>query len=218
MKQFKIFSKVFVAVVTCLLMTGTIYALIYGNGSGDGYQPPKAGIAVGGNSIETYIEIGGGYFLKSHSDILLLLHKVEMANINGSDYNEWQGILKSALDNMRSAKKTYELLIKTAEATPYNQEVIARLARFDYASFAQANDLNEIILKEVEQRLASGDITGCYKSAYAGMCTIEKLLILVQNEISFNKMPGLPLLWKLNGLYADKLIAGQYVAMVFNEI
>ncbi len=218
MKQSKIFLKVFVIVVTCFLMTGTIYALIYGNGSGDGYQPPKALISVGNNSIDIYIEIGGGYFLKSHSAILFFLNKVEMSNINGSDYNEWQGILKSALDNMRNAKETYELLIKTAEATPYNQEVISRLEKFDYASFAQANDLNEVIFKEVEQRLRDGDITGCYKSAYAGMCAIEKLLISVQDEVSINKMPGLRVLWKLNGLYAETLMAGQYVAMVFNEI
>jgi hypothetical protein len=218
MKQSKLFSIVFVAVVTCLLMTGTIYALIYGNGSGDGYQPPKAPVSVGDNSIETYIEMGGGYFLKSHSDIQLFLNKVEMSNINGSDYNEWQGILKSALGNMRNAKETYDLLIKTAEATPYNQEVITRLEKFDYASFAQANDLNGIIFKEVEQRLGAGDITGFYKSAYTGMCAIEKLLISVQDEVSINKMPGLRVLWKLNGLYAETMMAGQYVAMVFNEI
>jgi len=190
MKQSKIFAKVFVIVVTCFLMTGRAYSLILENGSGKGYQPPKGVVALGNNSIETYIERGGGYFLKSHSDILLFLNKVEMANINGSDYNEWRYILKSALDNMRNAKKTYELLIKTAEATPYNQEVIARLAKFDYVSFAQANDLNEVIFKEVEQRLGDGDITGCYKSAYAGMCVIEKLLVLVQDEVSLNKMPG----------------------------
>ncbi|MDQ1353690.1 MAG: hypothetical protein QG657_3997, partial [Acidobacteriota bacterium] len=173
---------------------------------------------VGGNSIETYIEMGGGYFLKSHSDILLFLNKVEMANINGSDYNEWQGILKSALGNMRSAKETYELLIKTAEATPYNQEIIARLEKFDYASFAQANDLNEVILKEVEQRLSAGDITSCYKKVYVNMCAIEKLLGLAQNEVSLNKMPGLPLLWKLNGFYSDTLNFSQYVAMIFHNI
>jgi hypothetical protein len=218
MKQSNLYSKIIIIVVISFLVTGNVYALIYGNGSGDGYQPPRTGINVGENSIETYIEIGGGYFLKSHSDMLLLLHKVEMSNIDGSDYNEWQSIIKSALDNMRKAKETYGLLIKTAEATPYNQEVIAVLAKFDYVSFAQANDLNEVIFKKVEQHLAAGDITGYYKSAYAALCGIEKLLVLVQDEVSLNKMPGLPLLWKLNGLYADKLIAGQYVAMVFNAI
>jgi hypothetical protein len=218
MKQSKIFLKVFLAVLSYIIITGTIYSRIDCNGSGNGFQLPKDGIVVGDNSIETYIVRGGGYFLKSHSDILLLLHKVEMADINGSDYNEWQSIVKSALDNMRKAKETYGLLIKTAEATPYNQEVIAVLAKFDYASFAQANDLNEVIFKKVEQHLAAGDITGYYKSAYAAVCAIEKLLVLVQDEVSLNKMPGLPLLWKLNGLYADKLIAGQYVAMIFNAI
>jgi hypothetical protein len=211
MKQSKIFLKVFVIVVTCFLMTGSVYPYILQNGSGKGYEPPKTLGAEVGNSIETYIEIGGGYFLKSHSDLLLFLNKVEMSGINGSDYNEWQGILKSALGNMRNAKETYDLLIKTAEATPYNQEVISRLAKFDYASFAQVNNLNEIIFNEVEQRLASGDITGCYKNAYADMCTIEKLLVLALNEVSLSK-------WKLNGLCADTLIFGQYVAMVFYNI
>ncbi|MDQ1351393.1 MAG: hypothetical protein QG657_1695, partial [Acidobacteriota bacterium] len=145
MKPSKMLLKGCVVLITFILFTGNIYGLIACNGSGDGYQPPKTGIAVGGNSIETYIEMGGGYFLKSHSDILIFLNKVEMSGINGCDYNEWQGILKSALDNMRNAKKIYELLIKTAEATPYNQEVISRLAKFDYASFAQANNLNEVI-------------------------------------------------------------------------
>jgi len=218
MKPSKLLLKGCVVVITFILFTGNIHCYIAQNGSGKGYEPPKAADTIEDNSIETYIEMGGGYFLKSHSDILLFLNKVEMSNINGSDYNEWQSILKSALDNVRSAKKAYELLIKTAEATPYNQEVITRLTRFDYASFAQANDLNEVIFKKVEQHLVAGDITGCYKNAYAGMCAIEKLLVSVQNEVSLNKMPGLTDLWKLNGLCADTLIFGQYVAMVFHKI
>ncbi len=119
---------------------------------------------------------------------------------------------------MRSAKETYELLIKTAEATPYNQEVIDKLEKFDYVSFAQANDLNGIIFKEVEQRLGTGDITGCYKNAYAGIYNIEKLLVSMQYEATLSIIPRLPVLWKLNGLCSDTLIFCQYVAMVFHKI
>lgn len=218
MKQSKIFLKVFVIVVICLILSGNLYSRIACNGSGSGYEGPGFVGDSMNNSIETYVVKGGGNFLKSHSDILLFLNKVEMADINGSDYNEWRIILKSALANMRSAKETYELLIKTAEATPYNQEVIARLEKFDYISFAQANNLNGIIFKEVEQRLGAGDITGCYKSAYVGICAIEKLLESVLDEVSLSKMPGLPALWKLNGLCSDTLTFCQYVAMVFHNI
>ncbi|HLP59779.1 MAG TPA: hypothetical protein VK186_13145 [Candidatus Deferrimicrobium sp.] len=218
MKQSKLFSKVFVIMLTCILMTGSAYSLILQNGSGKGYEPPISVGTMMDNSIETYIEIGGGYFLKSHSDILSFLNKIEMSEVNGSDYNEWLNILKSALDNMKNAKNTYEVLIKTAEATQYNREIIAKLENFDYASFARFNNLNGILFKEVEHYLGAGDITGCYKYAYAKICKIEKLLVSVSDEVSLNKMPELTILWKLNGLCAETLIQGQYVAMVFSKI
>ncbi|MCU0288934.1 MAG: hypothetical protein MUF15_21380 [Acidobacteria bacterium] len=219
MKLLKQISKVLFIVGFWLLLTENIYSLILQNGSDKGYDPPPQGIGYTmENSIDTYIEIGGGYFLKSHSDILLFMNKIEMSNINGSNYNEWQNILNSALNNLRKAKNTYAILIKTAEATPYNHDVIAKLESFDYASFAALNNLNGILFKEVEQNLGAGKVTECYKNAYARMCNIEKFLSAISSEVVLQKMPDISMLWKVNNLYAETLITGQYVAMVFSGI
>ncbi|MDQ1353665.1 MAG: hypothetical protein QG657_3971, partial [Acidobacteriota bacterium] len=92
--------------------------------------------------IEGYVMEGAGYFLKSQSDTLLLLNKIELSDLNGVDYAELQQLVESALANMVNAKAKYSSLTQTADTAPYEQTVINLLKTFDYYSFQQTYGLN----------------------------------------------------------------------------
>ncbi|MCP5103746.1 MAG: hypothetical protein GY950_10230, partial [bacterium] len=50
--------KALIAILFCVLLSGKIYAYIYHNGSGGGYDPPDGGEKTNSNinTIEVYVE------------------------------------------------------------------------------------------------------------------------------------------------------------------
>ena len=67
-----------------------------------------------------------------------------MQDIRGIDFNAMQKAAGSSLVNMENAGIIYMSLVKQAETSPYNQAVIAGLKHFDYQSFMQENNLNQM--------------------------------------------------------------------------
>jgi len=92
------------------------FSRISANGAGGGYDDPDGKsnlVSTKENSIiENYIEKGGAYFLNAYSDILSISNRIEMANLQGIDYEELKSIVNSAIENIRNAKATYYLLIQ----------------------------------------------------------------------------------------------------------
>jgi len=82
------------------------------------------------------------YFLSSQSDILLFLNRLELAGLSTPDYPELQNIIDRAVKNMEKAVETYKTLASTAAVTPYNQQVLSQLMRFDYTDYEKINGLN----------------------------------------------------------------------------
>jgi hypothetical protein len=211
----KLGLKIFIGVFLAYAFSMSAFACICANGAGDGYIPEKTN---GTNVIETYVIEGAGYFLNANSSILLLLNKVEMAELKGADYSEFRTILDDAVYNMKEAKLTYDNLIKTAEATPYNQNVITILKTFNYDAFAENNGLNSLIFKVVENHLGSGDITGSFKKINTKFTKIIDMLAAMSETISSNQTPDISALWKLNQESSQTLLFGQYIAQVFYEL
>ncbi|UCH92706.1 MAG: hypothetical protein JSV88_20750 [Candidatus Aminicenantes bacterium] len=165
--------------------------------------------------------MGAGYFLKANSDIQILLRQVELQDSLdslGIDYVGMQVTVNSALENMINAKQSYELLIQKAETTPYNQAVIDTLKDFAYDAFMQENGLNRVIFEKVRSFLQKGDITGLFKYTYSRYLEIIELLKIVQQDVSQDKLPGLPVFWQLNETTADISIFGSYAARIFAGI
>ncbi len=230
--------KVLVGMVICLfLTTGNIYSRIACNGLGGGYCDPAVnpdcpedssdsdestlkGVSIiqSDSTIESNVEEAGGYFLNSVSDILKLSNLVEMSNLNGFDHDELLKIVNDGLDNIRYAKYSYELLIYTAEATPYNQKVITQLKNFDYEGLRVKNSLNKTIFAEVENYLRNGDITGTLKRFYSGVTVIEGLLMQIKDDVTAERLPELSNVWKVNEVASDNLLFGQGVSRVFYEL
>ncbi len=215
--------------VGLILTTGNAYGYIAANGAGIGYCDPagdpgceedKSGTALSMSyaPIESYIEEGGGYFLNAFSTLLSMSNRVEMTNLAGIDRGELQQIVNQSLENITRAKYTYSLLIRAAEETPYNPDVLLKLKNFDYRGFMTRHSLNSVIFKEVEAYLQKGDITGIFKRVNNGFLSIEKLLLSIKTKTDLKRVPELSDIWKINEEASDTLIFGQYVARIFSEL
>ncbi len=211
--------KVFIGILISLVFCSVGFTYILQNGSGKGYDGDGRGgdNATNSSIIDAYIEEGGGYFLKAHSDFLLFLNKFEMQNLNGIDYSDWQQLLESALNNIKNAKEIYSSLIEVANATPYNQSVISDLKGFNYISYMIENSLYPAIFKDVEDYLKAGDIRGVHTKIYSGVVEIEALLNSIIGETSLSRLPKLEAIWRLNEKFFEVHLFGEYVARIFSQ-
>ena len=191
------------------------FGYVFANGSDEGY--PGEG-EKGYIPIEYYVRDGVGYFLKGYGDIQNFLNLYELQDKDGIDYYEWQKLAESALSNFKNADQTYDLLIKKVEGAPYNEEFISRLIIFNYTDFCNEKGLNSVIFKKCEEYLKKGDITGMYKYTYTVFTDIIDMLSNVKEDLSFNKLPELSLIWKINETCAELSLFGQYASRVFYSI
>jgi hypothetical protein len=189
--------------------SGTAY-----NSSGDGLSSPSSLAA----DIDQYIVEGAGYFLDSYSYTLQFMRKVELAANRELNYPELSQLLDAALDNMRQARESYNLLKETAEFTPYNPVVIEALKNFDYDRHCEINGLNKEIFTGVKSYLSDGRVTGIYVKLHADMNTMIYLLKLVKKYVDANLFPPVKAVRKLNQTYSTALLFGQYVAGVFDSL
>lgn len=216
--EFKSISKVFLVIIVLFFLTGHVFALVYGNESDKGFDGGSGGGKSSTPIIRTYVIRGAGYFLSAHSDILLFLDKTELAELDGVDYTELQGIITNALQHMQQAGDTYFNLTQTADITPYNMEVIDQLVQFDYAAFQQEKGLNAVIFADAAAYLSKGDIRGIYHR-FLSVC--ENLLVqlnAIKADIDARRFPQAQDLWNLNQYTGKSLLFGQYTAQVFHQV
>jgi hypothetical protein len=221
MKTNKIFNlKIFVLIIILTAAQSSAFTCILGNGAGGGYGEGGSGEGAvhGGNLIEGYIIEGAGHYLEAYSTILYFFNRVELANESSMDFFLWQSILSKSITQMNRAAAAYDLLIREAEAAPYNETVLLKLKNFDYNQFRVDCGLKIEVFREVESYLKNGDITGMFKRIRAGFKDIISRLETVHEEVSQNKIPALKSLWDLNELCSSTLQFGQYVSRVFYKI
>jgi hypothetical protein len=207
-----------------IINLNTAFGCIWQNGAGGGYQgggdggDGLAGTDAINNMIEYYITLGAGYYLSAGSNFQSFLKMVEMQDIRGIDIFALQKAAGSSLVNMKNAAYIYMLLVKQAETTPYNEAVIAELKDFDYHSFMLENGLNPVVFAEVEGYLQKGDITGLLKKVYTDLVEIDAMLKAVNEELTLNRVPPLPGLWRLNETFSRVSLSGSYTARVFAAV
>ena len=192
------------------------------NGSGSGFndegQDGTSGIKQCTNTIEDLIITGAGYFLRSQSEFLLFLQKVELSSLEGVDYTELGPSLRQAVELMELANHNDILLNTVACSTPYRQEVIEKLRNFDYEGLQLQKGLNAVIFKDVEYYLKKGDIRGVYSQGLYRSWNILSRLYRIDAYIDAEQFPPMEELWRLNQDYNSALMFGQYTAEVFAGI
>jgi hypothetical protein len=190
----------------------------YGEGSGDGTGETRAALCNTDNGIEYYIMLAAGYYFDARSDVQELLRAVEWQEIQGVNFWEMQRLAASALFHMENARYINGLLIRTAEATPYNETVLGLLRDFDYDGFKLAKGLNGELFAMARGYLQSGNITGIFKNRGDNYDRVITLLRAIKTDIYNYKMPDLSLFWQLNETLDHISTLGSYVARVFAEI
>ncbi len=202
-----------------ILFNMNAYSYVDLNGSGTGYtsNPPKS-IGINNISIEMLIEEGSGYFLKAKANIQSFLNIIEWQDTRDIDYTGLNQVIKNALTNLILARSNYEELIRVAEATPYNLDVLYKLKYFDYDSFMKEFKLNPFIFNVVKDFLLKGDITGTFKYTNGKLKEIESMIQKIQLENASNGLPDISLCWRVNELCAEATLFGSYIARVFKAI
>lgn len=203
-----------------LIIIGTFcFSYIHANGSTGGYDEGTESPGIQSNiSMEILVTEGASYFLQAQAKIQTILNQVESQDIKEIDFVELNRLICNALNNIVNTKLTFEELIKVAEVTPYNIDVIEKLKIFDYETFLKKHGLNPFIFCSVREYLEKGDITGTYKHAYSNFMEIEQMLLNIQSVILENRLPELEIFWRLNELCAESSLFGSYIARIFKDI
>lgn len=210
--------------IACLVFTFSVNlnAAIAGNESDSAYTPPPPkpnGVAsIRSITIRQLIADGGSHLFKSAGQINQFFSLVESSEVTGTDYKGLQKTINGAIYYLEQARITYLQLKNLAAVTPYNQEVIFKLVRFDYDSFQQENGLFPIIFEKVKGLLAEGNVTGVYNEFYSNTSEILDLLYIIKKYTDSEIFPDISTVWSVNHKYSELKFFGQYVAQIFYSI
>jgi len=206
--------KVIIGIVILLFFSNISFSHWWNNGTppcfnGDGYSQ---------SNLDNYVIDGAGYFLGAYSNTLLLMKKIEGSNKEGFKVDELNLLLDQALKNMELAREAYGNLARAADNTPYNQSIIDKLKDFDYDAFQKENGLNPEVFSPVKAYLGNGDIRKLYYDFSSTINEITGLLKQVKVQIDAGNFTPVKEIWKLNGLFSESLLFGQYVSQVLYNI
>jgi hypothetical protein len=204
--------KAFLGIFVFGLFAVNIFPYFIANCSDSGFQSP------GSADIRTGIMEAAGSFLESHANFLLLLQKIELSELNGTDYTELQQLIDNAVFHMDNASAKYSALSFSAYRTPYNPVMISELKNFNYLSFRASTGLDSVIAEDAESYLMRGDIRGVYLELTADSQQILDRLIAIKSSLLGETFPAVPDLWQINRDFYQTLFFGQYTAQVFFEI
>ena len=208
--------------IVFMVFTVNINGAIAGNESDSAYSPPSPtpnGVAsISSITLRQLIADGGSHFFKSAGHINYFFSLVESSEVTGPDYKALNKTLNAAIYYMEQARVTYLQLKTLASVTPYNQEVISRLVRFDYDSFQQENGLFPVIFGKVKSFLAAGNVTGIYNEFYSDTVHILDFLYTLKKDSDSEIFPDISTVWSINQKYSEFKLFGQYVAEVFYNI
>jgi len=211
-------KKISLILVITLFGSITLFGLVFGNHVDSGYNGNGDSDKSNANTLKTLIITGAGQFIQSQSLFQQFLHKIELAELYGVNYDELDGILNETIANLESAGTTYNEFIKLASITPYNQSFIDALKSFDYENFSKEHNLNPVIFSRLVSLLRAGNLTGVIEHIYAKTIEISRLCLIVKASVDRDIFPDITVLWQINQVYFDAYLFGQYAAMIFNEV
>lgn len=207
-KKFKI-KALFLAAAMMILSLHS-YSLIISNRGGEAFEHPGEQ-----DPVEMLIIEGAAYFLQSQADFLAFLNRVEMSELKGMNYDEVEELLGRAMTNMEAARDAYLRLNKTANATPYKMAAIDRLKAFDYDGFQRECQLNPDLFGKVRRLLAFGNVRGVFKILSIKTGRILNNMRQLKQDVGARRFPNLKRTWRLNHLFLETKLFGQYAAQVF---
>jgi hypothetical protein len=213
-------QKIMAAVIFAAVLTINSYGYFVFNETENAFNPnPCEGCESYSTLLLGQLIIdGAGFFIHSNSQYQLFLKEVELSGIYGINPEALEKALDNAITYMELANETYHLLVITANNLEYNQTVLSALNHFDYYEYLYVNRLNPVIFKQVSQFLKAGDVRGCYQRFYTATYDILERLKVIRNCVDNIIMPKIADCWRLNQLYLETQLFGQYTAEIFMNI
>jgi hypothetical protein len=150
-----------------------------------------------------------GSFLQSTSDYQIVLKKIELTETGVIDS------IGQAIKNMANANSLYFEIWNTSLSLEYDPLAIDKLSQFDYIGYQIENNLNPVIFQRVENFLRQGNVREIFQKVFDDSSKILKTLKEIQARLESGKKVDISDYWRLNQLYLDFALFGQYCSEVF---
>ncbi len=96
--------------------------------------------------------------------------------------------------------------------------MIYRLIFFNYDLLQLQRGLNQYIFKEVKKYLSTGNINGIFNRLLSASETLILKVTALKDTVHAYKFPDLYTIWRVNQLFSETLLFGQYTAEVFQAV
>lgn len=157
------------------------------------------------------IAVGGTYFLKSSSDIDLILSLVESSESTRTYFEALKRAINQVIINTEQARTIYYQSKETAGVTPYDQSIISNLIEVDYSKFQQQKGLIQGIFYEVVFFLCPGDVRGIYQEFYKNAGLHLEKIVFIKKTLDENVSPNLETLWRINPMFSEAKMFSHYM-------
>ena len=150
-----------------------------------------------------------GSFLQSTSDYQIVLKKIELTETGVIDS------IGQAIKNMANANALYFEIWNTSLSLEYDPLAIDKLSQFDYIGYQIENNLNPVIFQRVEDFLRQGHVRELFQQAYIDTCKILETLKEIRAFLESGEQVDISRYWRLNQMYLEFALFGQYASEVF---
>jgi len=160
-------------------------------------------------SIGQLIIEAGGYFLQSNSDYQFTLKKIELSETGVIDS------IDQTIQSMTAANAKYFEIWNTSLSLEYDPLALDKLSQFDYTGYKLENNLNPVIFQKVEDFLKQGHVKELFQQAFIDSSKILETLKAIRVNLESGEKVDISRYWRLNQLYLDFALFGQYASEVF---
>ena len=150
-----------------------------------------------------------GHFLQSFSDYQRVLKRIELSE-TGLNH-----ALDKTIQSITNANALYFEIWNISLSLEYDPLAIEKLSQFDYNGYKLENNLNPVIFQQVENFLKQGHVRDLFQQAFIDSSKILEKLKEIKTNLESHKMVDISYYWRLNQLYLEFALFGQYASEVF---
>jgi len=156
--------------------------------------------------------------LQSSAAAFNLANEIEMAEKAPLRRSAALAYAEKACRTLRLARLTFQKVITVGQSAGYEMGRLHKLMDFDYALFAQENNLNGEVMNRLSAFLAKGDVLGYYRQTVNNqeklLSTLERIVADLKNGLR----PSNDILWSTIQQYNELLLWGNYATLVFYQL
>jgi len=199
--------KIMIVAMVFVTLSSYIYGFIVFNGGGSGFCTDCEGNK--NNNLNQSIILAGGQFLQSNSDYQLVLKRIELSETGLIDS------IDQTIKSMANTNALYFEIWETSKSLEYDSIVIEKLSKFDYIGYQKENNLNPLIFQRVEGFLRQGHVRELFQQAFIDSSKILETLKAIRVNLESGEKVDISRYWRVNQLYLDFALFGQYASEVF---